>query len=96
MHAPTGRIRNSVPTMKKLAPENARRMLGSSFKQEWLAIGKTTNLAARLQSKGEIGEVVTLPEIAERVGFEASGSILKPYDMKGFSEPVPVLRIPVE
>ena len=71
-------------------------MLGSSFKQEWLAIGKTTNLAARLQSKGEIGEVVTLPEIAERVGFDASGSILKPYDMKGFSEPVPVLRIPVE
>lgn len=71
-------------------------MLGSSFKQEWLAIGKTTNLAARLQSKGEIGEVVTLPELAERVGFDASGSILKPYDMKGFSEPVPVLRIPVE
>jgi class 3 adenylate cyclase len=71
-------------------------MLGSSFKQEWLAIGKTTNLAARLQSKGEIGEVVTLPELADRVGFDASGSILKPYDMKGFSEPVPVLRIPVE
>ncbi|MAJ28186.1 hypothetical protein CBD41_02040 [bacterium TMED181] len=71
-------------------------MLGSSFKQEWLAIGKTTNLAARLQSKGEIGEVVTLPEIAQRVGFEATDSILKSYDMKGFSEPVPVLRIPVE
>ena len=44
-------------------------LLGSSFKQEWLAIGKTTNLAARLQSKGEIGEVVTLPEIAEQVGL---------------------------
>ncbi|OUU20583.1 MAG: hypothetical protein CBC13_10460 [Planctomycetia bacterium TMED53] len=71
-------------------------MLGSSFKQEWLAIGKTTNLAARLQSKGEIGEVVTLPEIAARVGFEAPDAILKPYEMKGFSEPVPVLRIPVE
>ncbi len=71
-------------------------MLGSSFKQEWLAIGKTTNLAARLQSKGEIGEVVTLPSIVERVGFDTSNAILKSYEMKGFNEPVPVLRIPVD
>ena len=70
-------------------------MLGSSFKQEWLAIGKTTNLAARLQSKGEIGEVVTLPEIAEQVGYDFSSDTVEPHPMKGFSEPVPLLRIRV-
>ena len=71
-------------------------LLGSSFKQEWLAIGKTTNLAARLQSKGEIGEVVTLPEIAEQVGYDYSGDLLEDHEMKGFSAPVPLLRIDVE
>jgi class 3 adenylate cyclase len=70
-------------------------MLGSSFKQEWLAIGKTTNLAARLQSKGEIGEVVTLPEIAEQVGYDFSSDTVELHPMKGFSEPVPLLRIRV-
>lgn len=70
-------------------------MLGSSYKQEWLAIGKTTNLAARLQSKGEIGEVVTLPELAKKVGYENPEAIIKPYDMKGFDAPVSVMKIPI-
>ncbi len=70
-------------------------LLGSSYKQEWLAIGKTTNLAARLQSKGEIGEVVTLPEIAERVGHVGSNDTVEAHPMKGFDEPVPLLRIRV-
>ncbi|MEC9477108.1 MAG: adenylate/guanylate cyclase domain-containing protein [Planctomycetota bacterium] len=71
-------------------------LLGSSFKQEWLAIGKTTNLAARLQSKGEIGEVVTLPEIAEAGSIDASRGVIEAYELKGFTDPVPVLKIPVD
>ena len=70
-------------------------LLGSSFKQEWLAIGKTTNLAARLQSKGEIGEVVTLPEIAEAASIDASRGTIEAHELKGFTEPVPLLKIPV-
>ena len=70
-------------------------LLGSSFKQEWLAIGKTTNLAARLQSRGEVGEVVTLPEIAEAAGIDPAVGTIEPHELKGFTEPVPLLRIPV-
>ncbi|MGE4618300.1 MAG: adenylate/guanylate cyclase domain-containing protein [Planctomycetota bacterium] len=70
-------------------------LLGSSFKQEWLAIGKTTNLAARLQSKGEIGEVVTLPAIAEAAGVDLSSGHIEAHELKGFNQPVPLLRIPV-
>ncbi|MDE0960132.1 MAG: hypothetical protein OSB09_05065 [Planctomycetota bacterium] len=70
-------------------------LLGSSFKQEWLAIGMTTNLAARLQSKGEIGDVVTLPEIAERVGHVGPNDIVEHHPMKGFPDPVALLRIRV-
>ena len=33
-------------------------LLGTAMKQEYLAIGRTTNLAARLQAKAELGEVV--------------------------------------
>jgi len=70
-------------------------LLGSSFKQEWLAIGKTTNLAARLQSCGEVGEVVTLPEIAEAASIDPAMGIIEPHELKGFAEPVQLLRIRV-
>ena len=70
-------------------------LLGSSFKQEWLAIGKTTNLAARLQACGEVGEVVTLPEIAEAASIDLAMGTIEPHELKGFSEPVPLLRIRV-
>jgi len=70
-------------------------LLGSSFKQEWLAIGKTTNLAARLQACGEVGEVVTLPEIAEAASIDPAMGTIESHELKGFSEPVPLLRIRV-
>ena len=70
-------------------------LLGSGFKQEYLAIGLTTNLAARLQSRGEPGEVVVILEAAEAAGFGAENEkvIIEKHDLKGITGAVEIARL---
>ncbi len=48
-------------------------LLGSQYKQEYLAIGRATNLAARLQGQAEPGEVMCAGDTAELSG-QANGA----------------------
>jgi class 3 adenylate cyclase len=65
-------------------------LLGSALKQEFVAIGMTTNLAARLQSVARPGEVVCEAEMAERTGFGSGGELVS---LKGVAEPLRVIRL---
>lgn len=70
-------------------------LLGSGFKQEYLAIGLTTNLAARLQSRGEPGEVVVTLEAALAAGIGADDEkvIVEEHDLKGITGAVEIARL---
>ena len=70
-------------------------LLGSAFKQEYLAIGLTTNLAARLQSRGEPGEVVVTLEAALDAGFSEGSDrvIVEEHDLKGITGAVKIARL---
>lgn len=67
--------------------------LGNLFKLEFAAIGLTTNLAARLQSSASVGEVIC----SSRTGaHRASEGVVDRLKLKGFDEPVDVLRFAID
>jgi class 3 adenylate cyclase len=60
-------------------------MLGNGFKQEFAAIGRTTNLAARLQAQAEPDEIV-----AETSSAKATEHL----ELKGFdAQKIAVVRL---
>lgn len=66
-------------------------VLGNAFKQEYTAIGRKTNLAARLETAARPEEV-----IVEDLGDEVPpGAAREAVELKGFPEPVAVFRWPV-
>lgn len=64
-------------------------LLGTAMKQEYLAIGRTTNLAARLQAKAEPGEVVAS---FSTVGRDSGNGRAEQFALKGFPQPVMAVR----
>jgi len=64
--------------------------LGTQFKQEFAAIGLTTNLAARLQGQARPGEVVVADATAHAGAIDGPREELH---LKGFRDPVPAVRV---
>jgi class 3 adenylate cyclase len=64
--------------------------IGSAQIRNFTAIGDTTNLAARLQSLAEPGQVVLGPSTCATLGAAARTSSHGSLPVKGKREPVPV------
>jgi adenylate cyclase len=52
------------------------------------AIGTVVNIAARAQSAAAAGEILVTEAIHQRAGADLAGSASRPYDLKGFEQPV--------
>jgi len=63
--------------------------VGNALKTEYTTIGRTVNLAARLQSCAEPGEVVVDAESEDAIEGRARESV----QLKGFRTPVPFVRL---
>jgi adenylate cyclase len=68
-------------------------VLGNLLKLEYAAIGLTTNLAARLQSKANPGEVLCSARTAAAADIEAREEML---ELKGFATPIGAVRLEVD
>jgi class 3 adenylate cyclase len=64
--------------------------IGSAARKDYTAIGATVNLAARLCSAAQPGQVLVSQAVVDETGPEARLKPLTPVMLKGFSEPVPV------
>jgi class 3 adenylate cyclase len=62
--------------------------VGSVEQRSFTAIGDTTNLAARLQTVAEAGQVVIGARTREALGADVVAEALEPLTVKGKSEPV--------
>jgi class 3 adenylate cyclase len=62
--------------------------IGSAEMRNFTAIGDTTNLAARLETSAEVGQVVIGAATYEQIRDVAEVRPLDPLDLKGKSEPV--------
>jgi class 3 adenylate cyclase len=67
-------------------------LLGGSGKQEYLAIGRATNLAARLQAEAHPGEVMGMEATCRTAGVD---DVAERFTLKGFDNAVPAVRIVV-
>ncbi|MDP2342977.1 MAG: adenylate/guanylate cyclase domain-containing protein [Deltaproteobacteria bacterium] len=67
-------------------------LLGGNGKQEYLAIGRATNLAARLQAEAHPGEVMGMEATARAAGVV---DVAEPFTLKGFDAAVNAVRIVV-
>jgi adenylate cyclase len=67
--------------------------VGSDEVRSFTAIGETVNLAARLQTWAEVGQVVVSPATAERLGANAILRPLGGIELKGVSEPVAAFEL---
>ena len=56
------------------------------------AIGTVVNTAARVQAAAVPGEVLVTEAMRERVGDALGDSAAKPYELKGFDQPVMLYR----
>lgn len=56
------------------------------------AIGTVVNTAARVQAAAEPGEILVTEAMRERVGDALGDSAAKPYELKGFDQPVMLYR----
>jgi class 3 adenylate cyclase/tetratricopeptide (TPR) repeat protein len=63
-------------------------MIGTEEKQEFLAVGQTTNLAARLQNLASPGQVLIDSQTHQRVRNQFVTEPREPVMIKGFEEPV--------
>ena len=62
--------------------------IGSAEMRNFTAIGDTTNLAARLETSAEVGQVVIGAETYDQIRDVAEVRRLDPLELKGKSEPV--------
>ncbi|MEI3855462.1 MULTISPECIES: adenylate/guanylate cyclase domain-containing protein [Ensifer] len=60
----------------------------SSFRSDFTAIGGTVNLASRLESQAEAGEILISEETAGEAGELASGAATRLLRLKGIDQPV--------
>ena len=68
-------------------------MIGSASRQELLALGPATNLAARLQAIARPGDVLVDGSTYSRVRGDFVTEVQSPTQIKGFDDPVKTYRI---
>jgi adenylate cyclase len=56
------------------------------------AIGTVVNIAARVQAVAEPGEILVTEAMRERVGDALGDGAAKPYELKGFDQPIMLYR----
>ncbi|HWZ43211.1 MAG TPA: adenylate/guanylate cyclase domain-containing protein [Candidatus Saccharimonadales bacterium] len=66
--------------------------VGSSTRKDYTAIGSVVNMAARLCSKAQPGQILVSKAVAEELGPSVSLKPLTPIALKGFSEPAAVFE----
>lgn len=67
--------------------------MGSDKRLSYTVLGHHVNLASRLCSIAQAGEIIADPATIEAAGTEISSTTLPPMQLKGFSEPVQPHRI---
>ena len=67
--------------------------IGSSFRREYTVIGDSVNLAARLMSAADIGQIYVSAPTAERAHGEFELRKLRPLTLKGKSGKIPAFRL---
>ncbi len=70
-------------------------VLGSHYKMEFQAIGRTVNLASRLQGQAQPGQVTASLDCAKAAGLDLGGLVREQADLKGFSQPESFVRLQV-
>ncbi|MCG6908889.1 MAG: response regulator [Deltaproteobacteria bacterium] len=68
-------------------------VLGSLRKKEYTSIGMAVNIAARLQSIAQKGEVLITRETLELTGGEIEAESLHPVYVKGLDDPIEAYRV---
>ncbi|MCW5718120.1 MAG: response regulator [Bauldia sp.] len=68
--------------------------IGFGDRFDYAAIGTVTNLAARLSTQAEAGQVLASARVAEAIAAEIETRALGEVDLKGFARPVPVFELP--
>ena len=68
-------------------------VLGSHYKLECQAIGRTVNLASRLQGQAEPGQVCAALSTMQAAGLDTSSNSLEQAPLKGFPAPEQFARI---
>jgi class 3 adenylate cyclase/tetratricopeptide (TPR) repeat protein len=89
--APGGRL--GVRVGIETGPVVVGEIIGEASAQEHAVVGKTPNLAARLQAMAEPNTVVVGPVAHRLAGVAATFHALGEHDLKGFDAPVRVWRI---
>lgn len=69
--------------------------IGFGERVDYAAIGSVTNLAARLSTRAEGGQVLVSRSVAESVAIELPTRALGDLALKGFKRPVPVFELPL-
>ncbi|NUO16140.1 MAG: adenylate/guanylate cyclase domain-containing protein, partial [Planctomycetaceae bacterium] len=70
-------------------------VLGSHYKMEFQAIGRTVNLASRLQGQAQPGQVTASLDCAKAAGLDLGGLAPEQAGLKGFSQPESFVRLRV-
>jgi len=85
--------RLSVRVGIETGPVVVGEIIGEASAQEHSVVGKTPNLAARLQAMAEPNTVVVGPVARRLAGVAATFEALGEHDLKGFDAPVRVWRV---
>ena len=67
--------------------------IGDNLRMDYSAIGDTTNLAARLQTQAEPGEILVSETTARLVEGYIRLESLEPVEVKGKTEPIPIYKV---
>jgi len=62
--------------------------VGGSYRREYTAIGKEVNLAARMMSKAEWGEIIAGPSVLKAVRGQVKTAEKGKYRLKGIAQPI--------
>ena len=67
--------------------------MGAEDRLDYTVLGERVNLASRLCSAANAGEVIVDRDTAERVSDSVRAQELEPLQLKGFSDRVPAFRL---